>query len=69
MRSRSAQVAEQLGVGAAGVFEGVGEKGEAVERSFVVDRLCKTTCPAFRNGAGNRVQWHYAEGQWSEDIA
>jgi hypothetical protein len=31
MRPRRAQVAEQVGVGAAGVFQGVGEKGHSVE--------------------------------------
>src|SRR6516165_7131692 len=33
MRPRPAQVAEQIGVGAAGVLQGVGEQARAVERA------------------------------------
>ena len=35
----AAAVTENVGIGAAGVFQGVGEKGEAVEGAIIVDEL------------------------------
>jgi hypothetical protein len=39
MRPRPTQVTEQLGVGAAGILQGVGEDGQAVEGALLVDGL------------------------------
>src|SRR5439155_403587 len=38
VRTGTAQMGEQIGVGAASVFEGVGENGKVVEGAFVVER-------------------------------
>jgi hypothetical protein len=39
MRARAAKVAEQFGVGAAGVLQGVGEHRQTVEGSVIEDGL------------------------------
>ena len=68
MRPRPAQVAEQFGVGAAGVLQGIGEQGEAsgVERSsrelsLVVGGLCE-----MRYGAALPGEPHTAHGREPE---
>jgi hypothetical protein len=42
MLPRLAAVLQDVGVGAAGVFQGVGEDGQAVEGPFIVDGLSKS---------------------------
>jgi hypothetical protein len=61
MRPRTAEVAEQLGVGAAGVLQGVGENWKAIEGVFVVDQLRHSGC------GGRSPLW--GEGYRSEGIA
>jgi hypothetical protein len=69
MRSRPAQVAEQLGVGAAGVFQGVGEERTAIESSLVISSSRKMSHTTVRAGPVIRTNEDGAERQWSEDIA
>ena len=41
MVARLTTVGEEVGVVAAGVFEGIGEDRKTIERPFIVDRLCQ----------------------------